>query len=232
MSATTLLRPDPVRVLAPTTSTAGSSRMRTVVVSLVAAAVAAGGTWGLVSPRESDHEHASGAAAAVGTVDLPDGTMRVDGLVDKQVGHVMAGMSTAEDVPVGMRRLSVNVSLGATDDQVLSYARRDFTVSGPGVKPVAPVDGQLDRGSLTPGMAVSGSLSFDVPKETTALSLRFRDTEPVTLPALPPVAEGEHAAHGGAQPPTVDSPGEAPTVLAPAPGADHHDAPGAPAHDH
>lgn len=219
MSTVTLLRPPGTAG----TATGSSRPLRTAVVGLVAAGVVAGGTWGLMAPRESGDGHPAGhAAAAVGTVDLSDGTLRVDGLVDKQVGQAMADMSMAEDVPAGMRRFSVDVSLGATDGKALAYSRRDFTVSGAGVKPVVPVDGQIDRGTLTPGMAVSGSLTFDVPKETTALSLRFRDTDPVTLPALPPVAEGEHDA------------GQAPVTApagAPAPAADRHDAPGAPAHD-
>jgi len=112
---------------------------RTAVVSLVTAGVVAGGTWGLLTPRDAhDEGHAGHAAASVATLSLPDGTLRVDGLVDKQVGHVMAGMSTAQDVPPGMRRLAVNVSLGATGDRPLTYGLRDFTVSGPGVQPVVP----------------------------------------------------------------------------------------------
>jgi hypothetical protein len=211
--------------------------VRGTLLSLATLGVIAGGVWGLTAPREpAGHAHGS---SAVATVDLPDGTLRVDGLVDKQVGHVMPGMSMPDEVPVGMRRFAVEVSLGATEGSALRYDRRDFTVSGPGVKPVAPVDGQFDRGSLRPGSTLAGSLSFDVPKEATALTLRFRDGEAVRLPALPAVAEG-HGAHGGAPAPgkaPADMPGKAPAAVPapgvePAPPADHHDAPGTPPHEH
>lgn len=134
----------------------------------------------------------------------------------------------AKDVPVGMRRFAVNVSLGATEDEPLRYTLRDFTVFGPGVKPVVPVDGQLRGTTLAPGTAASGSLSFDVPKEVTSLSLRFRDTKAVALPTLPAVAEGGHGGHGEAP---AHAPAKAP-AQAPAEAPDHHDAPGTPPHDH
>ena len=233
MSTATTTRPRPPAPV-ERRSPRARSPWRDAVVSVVAVGVVAGGAWGMTAPRDAHEDGAahSHGSSALATVDLPDGTLRVDGLVDKQVGHVMAGMSMAEDVPAGMRRFSVNVSLGATEDESLTYTRRDFTVFGPGVKPVVPVDGQIDGGTVTPGMAVSGSLSFDVPKETTSLSLRFRDTEAVALPALPPVADGQHAEHGGAGAPAGKAPGKA-TAKAPAKApADHHDAPGSPAHEH
>lgn len=211
---------------------------RRAVASLVTLGVLAGGAWGLLQPRDTHGTgHARSGSAAVATVQLPDGTLRVDGLVDKQVGHVMPGMSTPEDVPAGMRRVSVNVSLGATQGEPLSYDRRDFTVSGPGVAPVAPVAGQIDNGQLAAGKAISGSLSFDVPESATSLSLRFGDTEPVPLPALPAMSDG--AGHGADHGSGATAPG-ATTPAATAPDAagdsagepDHPHAPGAAPHDH
>lgn len=207
------------------------------LLSLITVGVLAGGVWGLTVPRDAAEDGHAHGGSAVATVDLSDGTLRVDGLVDKQVGHVMPGMDMPDDVPVGMRRFGVNVSLGATEDGALTYDRRDFTVSGPGVKPVAPVAGQIDRGSLRPGSTISGSLSFDVPKESTVLSLQFRGGAAIALPALPPVAEGQHAEHGGAPekapgkaPAPAQAPAQAPAPAAP--GADSHDAPGAAPHGH
>ena len=209
------------RPLAQPASTPAPGRrtLRTAVVSLLAVGVVGGGVWGLTAPRET-HE-ADHAGSVLATVQLPDGTLRVDGLVDKQVG-TMPGMDMPEDVPAGLRRFAVDVSLGATEDEALRYDRRDFTVSGSGVKPVVPVDGQLDRGELTPGSTISGSLTFDVPEEATALTLRFRG-EAVALPALPAATGSGRSQERGAEAPATGP-------KAPAPAADDHDAPGTPPH--
>lgn len=211
------------------TAPAGRGRrtLQTALLSLVTLGVVGGGAWGMVVPREAAG-HGSGHDT-LASVDLPDGTLRVEGLVDKQVGHVMPGMGVAKDVPVGMRRFAVDITLGATQGRTLDYSRRDFTVFGPGVRPVVPVDGQIDRGSLSAGRAISGSLSFDVPEGTVAVSLRYRDADAVALPDLPPLAgsgspapaEGGHGAGGHDGAPTGTSGA-----------ADHADPPGAPAHGH
>lgn len=200
----------------------GRHRLRTAVLSLVTLGIVTGGLWGMLVPREAA-EHGSGHDA-LALVDLPDGTLRVDGLVDRQVGHAMPGMSVAKDVPVGMRRFAVDITLGATKGRTLAYSRRDFTVSGPGVKPVVPVDGQIDRGSLIAGQAISGSLSFDVPEQTVSVSFRYKDGEAVALPDLPPVMAPDGGGHGGG------AHDEAPTGTSEAP--DHVDPEGAPAHEH
>lgn len=228
-TATTATRPRTPSAPDPAASRRGP--LRGALPSLVALGVLAGGVWGLTAPRGSAaDEHAHGSAA-VATVDVPDGTLRVDGLVDKSFGMVMPGMTMPDEVPAGMRRFAVDVSLGATEDGPLTYSRRDFTVSGPGVKPVGPVDGQLDSGALTPGTAISGSLSFDVPEEASALALQFRNGETIALPALPAVT-GEHGEHGADEAP-AGAPAAVPAAPgAPEPAADHHDAPGAPPHGH
>ena len=197
MSTATAHRTARPPAAAPPRPTAGRGRrVRDLALALLAAGVVAGGTWGLLVPREAPHT--AHVPAGLATVQLSDGTLRVEGLVDKQVGHVMPGMGVAEDVAVGKRRIAVNVTLGATEGRSLAYSRRDFVVSGPGVEPVVPVAGQLDAGALTPGQALSGSLSFDVPKDSTMLSLQFRSTAPVALPALPPLASSANAGKGAA----------------------------------
>lgn len=191
----------------------GRRTLQTALLSLVTLGVVGGGAWGMVVPREAAG-HGNGHDT-LASVDLPDGTLRVEGLVDKQVGHVMSGMSVAKDVPVGMRRFAVDITLGATQGRTLDYSRRDFTVFGPGVRPVVPVDGQIDRGSLSAGRAISGSLSFDVPEGTVAVSLRYRDADAVALPDLPPLA-------GSGSPAPAGTSGA----------AEHADPPGAPARGH
>ena len=214
MTLQTLTRRTPGPVGRPAT---GRRPVRDLAVAVLAAGVVAGGTWGLLVPREAPH--AAHVPVGLATVQLADGTLRVEGLVDKQIGHVMPGMSVAEDVPEGMRRIGVNVSLGATGDGALSYSRSAFTVSGPGVAAITPATGQLGDGTLTSGQAISGSLSFDVPKDATALSLRFNDVAPIALPPLPPMATA-----GGHAPAQVPAPAPA--------GPEHHDAPGSAPHDH
>ncbi len=237
MSTTTAARPAAarpgkvtgraVRSTAPVAR--GRRRTRMALLSLITLGVVAGGVWGMLAPRDAAGHGAGHDVLA--SVELPDGTLRVEGLVDRQVGHVMPGMAVAKDVPAGMRRFGVDITLGATQGRTLDYSRRDFTVSGPGVKPVVPVDGQIDRGALTPGRAISGSLSFDVPEDTVSVSLRYRDADVVALPDLPPlVAPG---GHGAAEPaPAQGGHGADGHQDAPAGPAEHVDAPGAPAHGH
>ncbi len=171
-------------------------------VALLAVAVAGmfgAGVWGLLVPRNSS---STTGVSSVATVSLPDGTLRVHGLVDKQVGQTMPGMGATEDVPAGLRRFAVTITLGATRGRPLAYSRRGFTVFGPGVKPVSPVSGQLEQGSLLPGQAISGSLTFDVPDDSRSLSLRFGNAPAVRLPSLPPPLEKDLGReHGGKQTP-------------------------------
>lgn len=168
------------------------------LLAVVASGALSAGVWGLLVPR---HSSATGGAA-VATVSLPDGTLRVHGLVDKQVGQTMPGMGVTEDVPVGLRRFAVTVTLGATRGRTLTYSRRDFTVFGPGVKPVSPVSGQFEQGSLVPGQAISGSLTFDVPDDSRSLSLRFGSAPAVLLPMLPPPVNKDPATgHDGKEKP-------------------------------
>ena len=150
-----------------------------------------------------------------------------------------------EDVPEGLQRFSVTVTLAADDGAALTCTRRDFTVSRPGVQPVVPVSGQIKGATLQAGTAVSGGLTFDVPKESSQLTLQFRGGQTVALPALPAAKTGQHGAEEGHQADAghegdgaaasgKGGTGRAP-VTAPAPAAgssDHAHAPGAPAHDH
>lgn len=165
---------------------------RTALLALAGIGMVSAGVWGLLAPR---HSSATGGPSAVATVALPDGTLRVHGLVDKQVGQTMPGMGATQDVPAGLRRFAVSVTLGATRGWPLAYSRRDFTVFGPGVKPVAPVSGQLEEGSLLPGQAIAGSLTFDVPDDSRSLMLRFGNAPAVPLPALPALVK-KHPATG------------------------------------
>lgn len=177
-----------------------------VLLAVVTTGMVSAGVWGFLVPRQPS---ATGDAALT-TVSLPDGTLRVHGLVDKQVGQAMPGMGATDDVPPGLRRFAVTVTLGATRGRPLTYSRRQFTVFGPGVKPVAPVTGQLEQGSLLPGQAISGSLTFDVPDDSRSLSLRFGGAPAVLLPMLPPLVKKDPAAgHDGGHGAGRQGPGKA-----------------------
>ncbi|MDQ4084764.1 MAG: DUF4352 domain-containing protein, partial [Actinomycetota bacterium] len=168
-------------------------RLRDALLLLAAVVVVAGGVWGMLAPRDSHHDRVGQGAVA----DVENGVMRVDGLADKTVGHAMAGMDMPDEVPAGMRRFAVNVSLAATGDDALTYSRRDFLVSGPGVKPVVPVRGDFEAGSVTAGSALSGTLTFDVPEEASVLRLSFQGGDPILLPALPEAGSTGHGPSAG-----------------------------------
>ncbi len=86
------------------------------------------------------------------------------------------------------------VTLGAQDGD-LSYSPEDFRISGEGVKQSAPIRNQLDSGTISAGTAISGSLVFQVPEETTKLILGFGDDgQEVALN----LDESDAHSHGGA----------------------------------
>lgn len=175
---------------------------RQALLAAAAVAVVVGGVWGVLTPREAGHPHPPASpAAAAPTVDVPGGVLRLDGLADKTVGQAMQGMNMPDDVPVGLRRFAVNVTLATTGDEPLRYTERDFTVQGPGVAPVVPVRSDFDSGAVPAGTALSGSITFEVPDDVTAVGLRFRDSAMLPVPPLPAVEPD-----GGHHPGTTTAP--------------------------
>jgi len=166
----------------------------------VAALAAAG--WGVIYSLLNTEA----PPARVGeTVEVPGGLVRVDSvspehMASMQVGKFaqagMAGMSSMgmDMAPEGQRRFVVDVTLG-TKDGDLSYSPEDFNISGEGVKKSAPIRDQLDSGTIPAGSAISGTLVFEVPEETTKLMLSFGDDGQKV--ALNLNDSGAHS-HGGA----------------------------------
>lgn len=217
--AATLTRQEPQLDGARAAQATPSQRLLGLLLLSAAVALVVGaGAWGLSVPRDDSHDV---APLPVATVELADGTVRIDGLVDKQVGHLMPGMASTNDAPAGMRRFSVNVTLAARSGAAFAYSAADFAVSGEGTAAAGPVDAQLGDGSLPAGRALTGTLTFDVPEKATRLLLQFRQTRPVALPALPPAqgATGHGSGHDATQ---RDAPARAPG--APTENGHHHPA--------
>jgi Domain of unknown function (DUF4352) len=166
----------------------------------VLAALAATG-WGVIYSLAAE-----APPARVGeTVEVPGGLLRVDSVAPEHMASMqmgkfaqagMAGMSSMgmDMAPEGQRRFVVDVTLGAKDGD-LSYSPEDFSISGEGVKQSAPIRQQLDSGTIPAGSAISGSLVFQVPEETTKLMLGFGDDgQKVALN----LNESDAHSHGGA----------------------------------
>jgi Domain of unknown function (DUF4352) len=166
----------------------------------VAALAAAG--WGVIYSLLNTEA----PPARVGEpVEVPGGLVRVDSLAPEHMASMqmgkfakagMGGMSSMgmDMAPEGQRRFVVDVTLGAKDGD-LSYSPEDFSISGEGVKHSAPIRDQLDSGTLPAGSAISGSLVFQVPEETTKLMLGFGDEgQKVALN----LNESDAHSHGGA----------------------------------
>ena len=150
------------------------------VITVVAALAAAG--WGVVysllnteapPARVGETAEVAGGLLRVDSVDLEHMTAMQMGKFSKSG---MPGMSSMgmDMAPDGQRRFVVNVTLGAEDAE-LSYSPDDFRISGEGVKKSAPIRAQLDSGTIPAGSAISGTLVFQAPEETTKLMLGFGD---------------------------------------------------------
>ena len=134
-------------------------RWLTAVLALTGVLAVLGGIWGATAGRQTD-----GLSAAPAGTPVPGGVLRVEEVKSRDIDHgTMPGMSMPEDVPAGLRRFSVTATLVATGDTPLRYTERDFTVAGPGISPVVATRSEFREGSLAPGRALTGSLTFDVP---------------------------------------------------------------------
>jgi hypothetical protein len=100
-------------------------------------------------------------------------------------------MGTNNDpVPDGMRRVSVDVTLLADEDEALAYASDKFTLTVAGSDPARPHNDVLPGTSLPAGTSMTGTLIFDVPQDATTGSLSF-DDGPGTAVTLPPESESD-----------------------------------------
>ena len=186
------------RSIAPTGQVVSTTRALVVIGVLVVGLIAtvAAGTWGLMLDR-GEEEHHHGSLERAEWVPIPGGQFAVLDLHDKTPAHAssMQGMqSMADPVPAGYRRLTVNVSLAATDGD-LSLRPGDFRVSGPGLRPTRPIRAQIGDGIVPHDTVLTGELTYDVPLESRGLRLRFRSGVAVSLPEVTSSPDGSESAH-------------------------------------
>jgi hypothetical protein len=149
-----------------------------IIAAVTAILLAA--AWSLTSaPRP-------GAAPRAGELVMTGGMARVDQVVSAaRPQHAMPGMGTDNDpVAAGERRVSVDVTLFATDDEPMEYHVGDFAMVVPGGSPRRPRRAVLPGRSLPSGTQMSGTLVFDVPVTATRVKL-FYDDHPGTEVVLP-----------------------------------------------
>lgn len=179
MQTTTLERP--CAVDAPTAPVLrGPSWASRAAVAAGVVALLTTGVWSVVAT--------SGAVspAGPGEVGLVGGVVHVDAVVSAaRAQHAMPGMGADNDpVAEDERRISVDVTLRADEDDTLEYAADRFRLTPEGGTSQAPHKLVLPGEELPPGTQLSGTLIFDVPVDATAATLSYGDqATPVDLPA-------------------------------------------------
>jgi hypothetical protein len=164
------------------TETAGRRRplLPVVAVSVAVLGVLVVAVWSLVWATGKEPDLGPGRAS------MADGVLRVDDVTSAaRPGMAMPGMGTDDDpVAPGMRRVSVDVTLMATEDETLRFSVDQFSLRVPGEDAVAPHRSVLPESDLPPGTQLSGTLVFEVPEEATTAEISYDggDSTEVTLP--------------------------------------------------
>lgn len=143
------------------------SGRRAVHLGAMAGVIALGG-WSLTATADA-------AVSADGQFAVPGGTVRVDSASSPaRPRHAMPGMGTDNDpVAEGRRRVTVAVTIAATDgDRPVRYAADAFSLRVGG-EPLAPHRSILPAGTLPVGAHVTGALVFDVPADSRTGVLAF-----------------------------------------------------------
>ena len=166
----------------------------------------AGGVLAVLAAALWSMTAVSGAVspAGPGELGLVGGVVHVDGVVSAaRPQHAMPGMGTDDDpVAEDERRISVDVTLRADEDDTLEFAAERFRLSAAGGPAAAPHKLVLPEEALPPGTSLSGTLIFDVPKDATSATLAYGDSRTdLTLPAeaageAPAEAPSSAATHG------------------------------------
>jgi hypothetical protein len=170
-----------------------SGSIRRAALVLVALAVAVAGGWALLTPRDTS------PAGLNDAVDVSGGWMRVDNVLDVDLstpmtgpGMAMGASSGVPEIPEGLRRIDVEISLAATSGEGLRFKPSAFTADTVGSDPVRPVAADDTTDLVPPNGLLTRTLSFQVPADATLVTLRKKGADrSVDFPLGPaPAAHG------------------------------------------
>lgn len=130
-------------------------------------------------------------AAPGDDVALPGGRMRVEAVIPEQLapmnherfarlGMAMSAM-VPDSTPEGQRTFTVLLSLVGQGPDGLDVRAERFSVSAPGLGPIAPLRSDMGTTTVPPGSGMTGTLVFRVPADAETLSLRYDGAYPIVL---------------------------------------------------
>lgn len=122
---------------------------------------------------------------------LPGGLMVINEVIPEHLAPMQhanfarLGMSmntmVPDATPEGFRSFTVLLTLAGRDADGLSIDIEQFTVSGSGLEPTAPLRSDIAVDWIAPGNRLEGTLVFRVPETATDLTLRYADGRAVAL---------------------------------------------------
>lgn len=158
--------------------------LRLGALALLATAVVGAGGWALLTPRDTS------PAALHERVDVDEGWMRVDNVLDVDLSTPMTGpgmaMGTSSgvpEIPDGTRRIDVEVTLAASGSAGLRFDPDTFTADTALSAPGRPVAADDTSDLVPPDGSLTRTLSFQVPAEAEVVTFRQDGGErPIEVP--------------------------------------------------
>ena len=134
-----------------------------------------------------------------GTVAMPGGAVHVEAVREAvKSTHAMPGMGSDNDpVPAGSRRVTVEVTLVAAEDESMPYAVDRFALDLGGAGRVTPHSAVMPGRELPAGTSMAAALTFDVPESARAAVLTFEGSGATEVAIPAGSAPGAHQDHTG-----------------------------------
>lgn len=145
---------------------------RWTVVAVALVVLGALGPWLLGLGSETP-----GGTHADGILAIPGGELRIDRVTELPDHGQMPAMMGVDEVPQGLRRIAVEVTIVAMGPDAVRYDAADFLVSTSGLEPRAPSRAEPGPASVPSGASVTARFLFDVPDAASALRLGHRQTD-------------------------------------------------------